>query len=206
MSDILSAEEYERIYQVTFALLDGRRKTSHACIFFAVIGSLILNKHHGIPATPVAGAFFLRPNESMNVLAFGQNSGNQFTSDRNGFHVWIQTTDHIVDFMAPIFEESFRKQGNHPPIPRRMFQRHRTDEASSIESMEPGGYFTLPNVELTKELVDRFGDRPSNVDLIVAADRWYKKHPQPLESLMLISDLGEQYPLMLTAPAMDGRW
>lgn len=204
---LLTLPEYERIYRIIYSVLEGRANTPHACMFFAITGSLILNKHYKISATPVAGAFLLCVDAAPAVISIGKMQDDVITSDRNGFHMWVQTENHIIDFMAPIFTESVRSSGNSIVVARKMFQRQISEEADSIESLSKAGdYFTLPNPELTEQLVESFTSRPSNMDLLAASDRWFKKHPKKLEDLSLMNDLGEVYKLELKAPAISAAW
>ena len=88
-----------------------------------------------------------------------------------------------------------------------MFQRPLSAEAESMDELSaPGDYFTMPSIELTGELVDSLLDRPTNVDLLNAVDRWFKKYPKKLEDLSLLNDLGEVHKLTLSAPRISGAW
>jgi hypothetical protein len=203
----LTAKEYERIYQVIYSVLDGRANTPHACLFFATAGSLILNKYHSVPSRPVAGAFFLRPGTSDDVLSFATQQDGAFSSDADGFHCWVQTRAYLIDFMAPIFEESFRAKGQSISVPRRMFQRMLTEEAMSLETLsQGGGFFTLPNPALTERLVDSAINKVTHTDLLNAVDSWYEKLPTPLKDLALMSDDGKLVRLKLSAPPISGQW
>jgi hypothetical protein len=204
---LLTLPEYDRIYQIIYSVLEGRVNTPHACMYFAITGSLILNKHYNIPARPVAGAFLLCTGTAPTVISIGKSADGVITSDRDGFHLWIQTQSHVIDFMAPIFNESARSKGHEITVPRKMFQRLISDETSSIDSLSKvGNYFTLPNLELTEELVGSFTNRLSRMDLLAACDRWFKKHPKKIDDLSLLDDLGNVHRLTLSAPAITGAW
>ncbi|MBQ4762012.1 DUF2026 domain-containing protein [Pectobacterium versatile] len=41
-SNPLSSQEYERIYQIIYSVLEGRANTPHVCMFFAIVGFFIL--------------------------------------------------------------------------------------------------------------------------------------------------------------------
>lgn len=202
---ILTLPEYERIYGVIYSVLDGRADVPHACMFFSIVGSFILNKHYQIAARPVAGAFLLGVDSVPRVATFGKLEGNDVTSDKDGFHMWVQTEKHVVDFMAPIFNEAV---GNKDLIvPRNMFQRLIGDEVASPDSIaKSGDYFTMPSPELSDHFVETFLDRASHRDLLAACDRWFKKYPKKLDDLCLMDDCGETYPLMLNAPPISGVW
>ncbi|MFG3449927.1 DUF2026 family protein [Stenotrophomonas sp. NPDC047960] len=204
---LLTLPEYRRIYEVIYSVLEGRANTPFACMFFAAAGALILNKHYRIAARAVAGAFLLCTDPAPSVISIAKNDDGVVTSDRNGFHMWVQTKTHVIDFMSPIFNEAVKGKGYPGTVPRRMFQRPLSAEVESIEQLRtPGDYFTIPDIELTSELIDLLCDRPANVDLLNAVERWFKKHPKKLDELSLLNDLGEIYKLTLRAPAISGAW
>ena len=121
--------------------------------------------------------------------------------------MWVQTEAHVIDFMAPIFNESIAGMGYASAVPRKMFQRPLSVEAESIGELHaPGDYFTIPNIELTEELVDSLFDRAGSVDLLMTVDRWFKKYPKKLDDLSLLNDLGEVHKLTLSAPGLSGAW
>lgn len=203
----LTLPEYGRIYEVIYSVLEGRANTPYACTFFAIAGALILKEHHRIEARPVAGAFLLCLDPTPSVISIAKNDGGIVTSDRSGFHMWVQTRTHVVDFMAPIFDESINGKGYNGTVPRKMLQCPLSAEVESIDRLSaPGDYFTLPNIELTKELVQSFMNRPSHMDLLRAANRWFKKYPKKLDDLSLLNDLGEVHKLTLSAPKISGAW
>lgn len=203
----LTLPEYNRIYQVIFSVLEGRANTPFACMFFAAAGALILSKHYKIPARAVAGASLVCTDPTPSVISIAKNGDGMVTSDRDGFHMWVQTETHAIDFMAPIFNESVAGKGYTISVPRKMFQRPLSAEAESIDKLySPGDYFTMPNVELTDKLIDSLFARAGNVDLLNAADRWFKKYPKKLDSLSLLNDLGEVHKLTLSAPSISGAW
>jgi hypothetical protein len=203
----LTLPEYRRIYEVIHSVLEGRANTPFACMFFAAAGALILNKHYRISARAVTGAFLLCTDLAPSVISIAKNDDGMVTSDREGFHMWVQTETHVIDFMAPIFNEAVKGKGYPGTVPRKMFQRPLSTEAESIEQLRvPGDYFTIPDVELTAELIDSLFDRPANVDPLNAVDRWFKKYPKKLDELSLINDFGKIYKLTLRAPAISGAW
>lgn len=200
----LSAHEYLRVYQVIHAVLENRANTPHACMFFAIAGSFILNKYHHIAARPVAGAFLLCVDAAPSVINIGKDEGNKVGWDKDNFHMWIQTEHHVIDFIAPILHESIQGKMH---VPRRMFQRLRSSESASINSLgKIGDFYTLPDPELSDYFVDEFMQRPNHVDLLLAIDAWYKPYPQPLKGMALLDNFGKIEPLEIVAPPVDGAW
>lgn len=202
--DPLSAQEYERIYQVIYSVLEGRANTPHACMFFAIAGALILNKHHGIAASPVAGAFLLCVDGTPSVICIGKNDGKFITCDENNFHMWVQTEHHIIDFIAPIFLESVQARID---VPRRIFQRSQDSESRSIGDLSvPGDFYTLPDPDLSKHFVSTFMKRANHVDLLLDIDTWYRPYPTPLPQMPLRDKFGTFEPLKVVAPEVQGTW
>ena len=203
----LTLPEYGRIYEVIYSVLDGRANTPFACMFFATAGALILNKYYKIPARPVAGGFLLCVDPAPSVISIAKNEDGRISSDIDGYHMWVQTPTHAIDFMAPIFNEAVMGKGHTLKVPRKMFQRALSSEAESIDGLRaPGDYITLPNIQLTNERIQSFMDRPSHMDLLTAVDRWFKKYPKKLDDLSLLNDLGEVAKLTLSAPPISGAW
>jgi hypothetical protein len=203
----ITLPEYSRIYEVIYSVLEGRANTPHACMFFAIAGAFILKEHYKIPARPVAGGFLLCVDSTPSVISIAKHEDGTITSDLDGFHMWVQTETHVIDFMAPIFNESIKGKGLLSSVPRKMFQRPLPAEVESIDRLSAAGdYFTLPNIELTNERLQSFMDRPSHMDLLEAANRWFKKHPKKLDDLSLLNDLGEVAKLTLRAPKVSGAW
>lgn len=203
----LTLPEYRRIYEVIHSVLEGRANTPFACMFFATTGAFILQEHYKIAARPVAGAFFLCTDPEPFCISFAKNENGLISSDLGGFHMWVQTQTHVIDFMAPIFNESIEGKAFQKTVPRKMFQRPLSSETDSIEQLRiPGDYFTLPNIDLTNERVQSFMARPSHMDLLDASSRWFKKYPKKLNDLSLLNDLGELHKLTLTAPPISGAW
>ncbi|NKZ37831.1 DUF2026 family protein [Oleiagrimonas citrea] len=134
----MSANEYLRIYQVIHAVLENRANTPHACMFFAIAGSFILNKYHQVAARPVAGAFLLCLDAVPSVICIGKDEGDKIGWDKNSFHMWVQTEHHVIDFIAPILYESIQGKMH---VPRRMFQRLRGSESASINGLGKTGDF-----------------------------------------------------------------
>jgi len=128
---LLPLSEYNRIYQVAHGVLRDVTDVSRACQFFASFGTYVLKKYYHISARPVAGSFALCLDvgpDGPNIVCFGSNSGSRITSDANGFHMWVQTPSHIIDFMAPVYREAFAQCSGAGTIPRKMMQKRIEDE------------------------------------------------------------------------------
>lgn len=204
---ILTLPEYNRIYQTIYSVLDGRANTRYACAFFAAAGAMILNKYYKVSARAVAGAFLVCVDSSPFVLTYGRVSDGLLVSGDDAFHFWVQTESHLIDFMSPIYMES---AGGHPQgraVERKMFQKAISQEASDPSSVVcPGDYFSLPNLDLTDELVDGLLSRPTSTDLLLAVDHWFEKYPRRMDDLSLKDDLGRVSKLRLQAPLVSGAW
>lgn len=88
-----------------------------------------------------------------------------------------------------------------------MFQRLLSDESPSIDEMDkPGSFYAIPNIGMTKTLVDKITSKPSTVDLLNVCDDWYKKYPTKVPDCSLLDDLGQVHKLKLRGPAIVGAW
>lgn len=76
-------------------------------MFFATVGALVLNEHYKI-------ASLQAPFSCSLTRRLPKNEDGVITSDLDGFHMWIQTQTHVIDFMMPILNESIEGKGYHP--------------------------------------------------------------------------------------------
>jgi hypothetical protein len=203
----ISLSDYNRIYQVAHGVLRQVGEVEHASMFFASFGSMMLNKHFKIPARPVAGAFAICVDDLPEVAAFGTVNGDKLTSDDAGFHTWVQTENHIIDFMGPIYPEAFAKRSFEKPIERRMFQRPRSEQTPSANLAHAGDFLALPNTELTDRLLTKFLARPRTHDLMIIGETWFgRRSGKQKPTSTITNDLGTTYRLSLPNHAALTAW
>lgn len=204
---ILTLPHYKRIFGTIYSILKGRADTPHACLFFAAAGALILNKYYKIPARAVGGSFILCTDADPSVIVFGEVVDGVLESNGNGFHFWVQTEHHIIDFMAPIYGDGTKNYGATKHVDRKMFSKEITSEANSPNDLVvPGDYFTNPNLELTEELIDNFLDRHVNTDLLQACDQWFEKYPKKMRDISLKDETGSVHEVRFKFPTIIGAW
>jgi len=203
---LIPLSDYNRVYQVAHGVSRVVGGSEKGCIFFACAGALILNKQYRIKASVVAGAFAFCANETPEIAFFGEQHGSTLTSSEDGFHMWIQTEAHIIDFMAPIFPEAFADRGL--TVPRKMLQRPLSTEAASLDALKtPGDFYAMPHPELTDRLLDRFLSRPSSGDLLQVAETWFGNRRKPqVKSLKMGDSAGDRYTLTLPTTVASGSW
>ena len=157
---VLPMPAFNRIHQIIHGTIKEEGNPAKACTLFACIGALILNKHYKIPARAVAGGFALCVEPERNML-FGRDGGGTVEFDEDGFHMWVQTEAHVIDFMSPLYRESFEDTQQDVYIPRRMFQKRFSDEASSLDDLSTNGdFYTMPDPDLSERLLERILERP----------------------------------------------
>lgn len=205
---LLPLSEYNRIYQVAHGTIGDIGSAERACMFFNTFGAYVLSKHYRIPARVVAGAFGLCVGGNPDVLFFGNQTDGQLVSSPDGFHMWVLTETHVVDFMAPIFPEAFAHHLGGLKVPRKMLQRHISTEAARVDDLQTvGDFITLPDPDLTEQLVDRFFDKAANGDLIKVAAAWFgSRSGRQKSSFKMQNDLGEVYDLTLPKTIATGSW
>lgn len=205
---LLTLSEYNRIYQVARGVLEGVAKAEKSCIFFASFGAYIMSKHYKIPARAVAGGFALCISDEPKVAFFGKEDGGAISWASDGFHMWVQTQTHIIDFMSPIFPETFAEAMPGTVFPRKMLQRPIATEAANLDALQvTGDFITLPDPELTESLIDNFLDKAVSADLLLIAEKWFgsprAKQPQ---TFAMMNDLGEVQRLALPTSVATGSW
>jgi hypothetical protein len=153
--------DFNRIHQVIHGTIKDEGNPAKGCTLFACIGALILNKHYKIPARAVAGGFAICVEPEKNMF-FGRDGGGTVEFDEDGFHMWVQTETHIIDFMSPLYEEAFQDVKQNVGVPRRMFQKRLADEAPSLGRVDKRdsqvGRFLIQSCFLESSFVSRRPD------------------------------------------------
>lgn len=205
---LLPLSEYNRIYQVAHGVLKDVGKVERACIFFATFGAYVLSKHYKIPARAVGGAFAVCVGDGPDVAFFGKENDGRLGTSEDGFHMWVQTETHIVDFMAPVFPEAFAGLEPNVAIPRKMLQRPISSEAEHLgDLVKPGQFITFPDPDLTERLIDNFVSKPVNGDLIHIAETWFgSRGAKQKTRFAMQDDLKNVLSLSLPGTVAIGSW
>lgn len=195
---LIPLPDYNRIHQVAHGVLKDIGTPEKGCTFFAIFGSYILNQHYGIDARPVAGGFSMCIADEK-CLIYGRNEGGEYVVDSDGFHMWVQTRTHVIDFTAPIYPEAFAEAEPDVAMPRKMFQR-RIDEGkdSLTDVVSVGDFLAHPDPALTNEIIQRFLGRPVNTDLIQVAEHWFgNRRAKQQQHNQMMNEKGEVISLRL---------
>lgn len=205
---LMPLSDYNRIYQVAHGVLEGIASVERSCIFFASFGALIINKYYDTPARVVAGSFAFCIGGSSEIAFFGKERNAALVSDSSGFHMWVQTETHLLDFMAPLFPEAFAERRPQAVIPRKMLQKKLADEAREPSDLRVAGDFIgYPDPQLTQELIDNFFERAANTDLLQIAEAWFAgRRIKQSPSFAMVNDLGEVRRLSLPCTVATGSW
>jgi Protein of unknown function (DUF2026) len=206
---LIPLTDFNRIYQTAHGTLQSVTSGEKSCIFFAAFGAAILHLQFGIKARVVAGAFGVTLNDKLEGAVFGVDHGGSVRASEDGFHMWVQTQTHFIDFMSPIYQEAFsEKLSVDKTVPRLMFQKTFDLEASCGEQMtKKGDFFTIADEGLTAALVDDFFKIPANNDLLKIAVEWFgKRRSKQRPSIQIHNDLGEITSLKLTNIRAIGSW
>lgn len=207
---ILPLSEYNRIYQVAHGVLQGVPgiTAEKSCIFFAAFGGYILNQQYKIAARIVGGAFGFCLSDANEVAFFGKVENNQVVSGSEAFHMWLQTENHVIDFMAPIYREAFADRPTQTILPRKMMQRRFNEEAASLDELTRAGDFHyFPDPDLTDKLLDNFLGRQMNADLIDVAVAWYgNRHAKQAPTFVMSDEKGRMTRLSLATNVATGAW
>jgi hypothetical protein len=207
----ISLQDYERIYQVIWSLLNavGARPEA-ACVFFSIVGAAILQVSHKLAARPVAGAaVYAFDANGEHLVTYGAVVDGYFAAESDAFHAWVECEGYAIDFMAPVFTDAKKSQGQPGAYPRKMFQR-RID--SAVQDGLPaasafGSFAVFPDEARTQEIKDAFSALEMNSDLGALAMAWYQPSPHPIRQVFEFRD-NETGVLKarLKAPALVGSW
>jgi len=205
---LMPLSDYNRIYQVAHGVLKDVRNAEKSCIFFAIFGAYVLSKQFRIPAQAVAGAFALCVGGPHDRVLYGDNERGVFGGSEDGFHMWVQTDTHIIDFMAPIYREAVADTNPTFEIPRKMFQRPLASEVGDFEAVSaPGAFRAYANPDITTKIIDDFFARDESTDLIKVAEAWYgTRRGKQKPNCAMKSDRGEVFDLRLPATVALGSW
>ncbi len=204
----LTLSEYNRVHQVIHGVVRAEGTAEKACTFFSIVGTYLLKKHFGMKARAVAGGFALCVEEGSRCLFYGKDAGGRFSWGDDAFHMWIQTETHIIDFMAPIYAESFAEAKPDITIPRKMFQKPISEDKQSLDELVTAGDFMVfPDPELSDQLIDHFLGRAVNTDLLGIADTWFgSRRGKQQPTLPIGSNDGIVHQLTLPATIARSPW
>lgn len=199
--------EYEKIFRILHGTHSYANKNAPpSCQFYNVIGALILSKLYNIQARPIMGAAFIKVDDKTNdALAFAHPDFEQCTSDQEHFHCWIETQDHFIDFTAPIYAD-YPNTSN--ITGRLMFQKpHTSMSPSHMELDKAGDFYFQPNIDLTKQQLQRGIESTKLQDFAQIAFEWACVSKKTLLKTMKIqaSD-GEVINLSASNLGLTGSW
>lgn len=202
---------YLRIFRVLKSVFDGTGiNTAHPSIFFSIAGAHLVEQFYKKRCQPVAGAAFYKVDDSAGtILTFAdRQANNDSLSSTKGFHCWTFCEGYIVDFMAPLFPESLQASGAAGSCSRKMFQKSLPSMADSPLLMHsPGDFYLLPNVELTREILNEFISSVENTDAVKTCAHWYKKPPKEIMRQMSVPGReGTTTHLRLSDISLTGVW
>ena len=204
----ITLSEFNRVYQVAHGTIANEATVERSCVFFSIVGSYVLNNCLGVAARPVAGGFLMRPVIESNCIVFAKEEDGRWSWGDDAFHMWVETEDHIIDYMSPIYREAFAKAEFSADIPRKIFQVRKDAESLSPNELEHiGAFFTFPDSALSAELIDLFVSRPINTDLLNVAATWFghaKKRLRP--SMQMMSSDGKLQTLTVPGTFARSAW
>jgi hypothetical protein len=93
---LIPYKDYRRIFCTIYSILHNENvEINHSCIYFSVIGSLILHGHYKMePKVYMGISAYMIDNTENNVLAFAEKDETSLQCSENGFHSWIIVSAH----------------------------------------------------------------------------------------------------------------
>jgi hypothetical protein len=187
-------------------LLAEQGDPARACVYFGVIGALLLEHHHQLRAAPIVGMAAYRLGDQH--LAFADPSDGVMRANLSGFHCWVETDDSIIDFQAPLFADALARQDPSRVLPRRMMQKSlATASAAPIDLTTGGECWHQADRALHMQLLTEFVERQANQDLARIANQWYQPGPGELRDAIEVGDgRGRVKRVPLSPIRVDGAW
>lgn len=221
----ITVDDFARIHGVIRAVLGGAdvsaEDLSKSCIFFATAGAYLLERKHGLGATPVAGAAFIAVSEgpsSLDVLAYAKRDGanGPWCSDVDAFHAWVEVTAAdgqvwVVDFTSPLYADAMRKHRPAARPPFKAFMRPVNDMIDPPDSLQDSGvigdFFLQGSKEHTVHMLQQSSSSLQFGDLIGIIEHWYVAAPGSMqEELVMGSNDGSTRKLRFKQPKLSGSW
>jgi hypothetical protein len=207
----VSLPDYQRIFRVLKSVFDGAGvNTAYPSIFFSVAGAHLIEQFYKKRCQPVAGVAFYKVDDSAEtMLTFAdREAANEVLSSTKGFHCWAFCEGYIIDFMAPLFRESLQANGVAGNCSRKMFQKSLPSMADSPLLMRaPGDFYLLPNVELTRQILEEFLSKEENTHAVKTCAHWYKKPPKAIPRYVSMQSIDEtDKPMTLSDMSLTGAW
>jgi len=187
---------------------EGVRDIKHSCIVFSCLGAAIVNQHFKIQCQPVAGAWLLRHPDGENILGFGIDDNKKFRSSEDGFHMWVETKTHAIDFTSAMYPEVFASVHADSPVPRAMVQ---IDLQGTTPTKDDRENWTLlraiPNVDLTESFIDTFASNSENNEIIKILLQWIQLLKRsPNSNMKIINNSGRIVALRRSGFEARGIW
>lgn len=205
--DPLSPEDYERMFRVVHGLLLAEQcDPAKACLYFGVIGALLIQQHHHIRAQPVVGMAGYRL--AGRPLVFAEPEAGILRATPTGFHCWIDTPGFVIDLQAPLFPEAVAQRDPTCVIPRRMMQQPFARASDTPQALGEGGtHWHYHDAPLHQTLLTEFVERQVNQDLAQIAGAWYRPSPAPMrEATQVGNGRGQVKTAALSTLRVAGRW
>jgi hypothetical protein len=125
-----------------------------SCVTFACLGAAWLRYAQGVGCSVVAGAYALRHPTHQRILAFGEERGEDILATKNGFHMWVETKTHLIDFSSPLYPDVAAERWSDAPLPRNMMNMAKSEIAHSHDDLFLGrSLYRTQDLDLTKSLL-----------------------------------------------------
>ena len=209
-NSLIPERDYKRIFNTIYSvLLSEDAKINKSCVYFSVIGSLILQTHYNINAKVYMGiATYMLEETNELVLAFAENNGEQLVCSENGFHSWIIANNWVIDFTSPLFPKMINERNKTFSCKSKMFQKSIDSMCCSADKLKVNGDFFLYNdPNYTKEMMDYYTNHIFNIDIANICCQWYRRPPLNMKKAIPISNaVGKIKKVPLKSFQVTGSW
>lgn len=201
----ITIEDYSRIFNTVHAIVTvAGENINHSCLYFSILGCLVLQENYRIAAQVGVGLAAYRLAQDVPILLRGQQTEQGLLSSEDHFHAWVETEDWYIDFSAPLIPDICREMmipGTHK---RKMFLKQKCQMAGSSEDMQREGAFLFKrNDELRDDMIKDFCADKGRHNMARLCCDWYERPPKQMYEVAVHESIGR---VPYVTHELDGAW
>lgn len=190
---LIPEEDYIRIASIIKSTATGLGYERIPSTFYATAGALMLDFHYGIRSFPIFGAFLVLVNKERNAVYGGFDSSMKdiFVPCPESYHGLTATESHLIDFMAPFYNEGIsemltgpdfkqKETGDMVDIPSKMFQKRIEEKKRTLEN--EGDFIYYFDEDFDRMIRERDVLNQDVFGFLSIVDKWFVRPPEKVRS------------------------
>lgn len=201
----ITIEDYSRIFNTVHAIVTvAGENINHSCLYFSILGCLVLQENYRIAAQVGVGLAAYRLAQDVPILLRGQETEQGLISSEDGFHAWVETEDWYIDFSAPLIPDICREKMISGIYKPKMFLKQKCQMAGSLTDMQREGDFLFErNDELRDDMIEDFCADKGRDNMARLCCEWYERPPKQMRAGVVHESIGC---VTYVSLELDGAW